>query len=125
MTDPQTLHELIAAGEGFISPIDPKMNREPAGSLLLGRAAAIRNAQHAAFRQVVRPLLQAIKPALPTLEEILERDLVPRSSEFVHDRQVVAESRTDPSNTGAAYRVELKVVFDLGAINAELGRLSR
>ncbi len=122
MTGQEQLHELTASGEGFIHPIDPKMDREPAGSLLLARAAAIRNATHAALRQVALPLATAIGASAV---ELVERDLVPRSYEFVHDRQVIAESRTDPSAKGAQYRVEVKVVLDLRALQAELDRHRR
>jgi hypothetical protein len=122
MTDKESLYELTVPGEGSIHPIDPRMDREPAGSLLLGRAAAIRNAQHAALRQVALPLATAISPSLA---ELVERELIPRSSEFVHDRQVVSESRTEPSAQGAFYRVELRVVLDLRGLNTELDRLRR
>lgn len=118
----ESLYELTVPGEGRIHPVDPRMDREPAGSVLLARAAAIRCAQHAAVRQVARPLVAAIAPSL---EELVERELVPRSSEFVHDRQVVAESRTAPSARGAEYRVELKVVLDLRALNIYLERFRR
>lgn len=117
MTTP-SLRELIVPGEGYIVPIDPKMDREPAGSLLLARAAAIRNAQHGALRQVIRELA-------PNLEEQAMSELAPRSSELVHDRMVVSETRTDPSDQGAHYRVELRVVLDLSALGAELARLAR
>jgi len=122
MTDKQSLYELTVPGEGWIHPIDPRMDREPAGSLLLARAAAIRNAQHAALRQVALPLATAISSS-PA--DLVERELIPRSSEFVHDRHVVAESRTDPSAEGAYYRVELKVILDLRSLNTELERLRR
>ena len=122
MTDHETLYELTVSGEGTIHPIDPRMDREPAGSLLLARAAAIRGAQQAALRRVATPLAAAISRA-PA--ELVERELMPRSSEFVHDRQVVAESRTEPSSEGAFYRVELRVVLDLRALSSELDRLRR
>ena len=122
MTNDESLVELTAAGEGFISPIDPRMQREPAGSLLLGRAGAIRNAQHVALRQVIKNAIPALTPAL---EELVDRELMPRSSEFVHDRHVLAESRTEPSEQGATYRVELRVVFDMRTLTPELERLRR
>jgi len=122
MTGGETLHELTAAGEGPIHPIDPRMDREPAGSLLLARAAAIRNATREALRQVAVPLAAQIGP---TVVELVERDLVPRSTDFVHHRQILAESRTDPSPQGAQYRVEILVVLDLRALHIELARLRR
>lgn len=122
MTTDDALYELTTSGEGYIQPIDPRMDREPAGSLLLARAAAIRNAQHAAVRQAAGSRAAAGDPALA---ERVERELLPRSGELVHDRQVVAESRTDPSPEGAHYRVELRVVVDLRALDRELDRLRR
>src|SRR5215510_7864493 len=110
MTDNESFHELTVSDEGWMHPIDPRMNREPAGSLLLARAAAIRNAQNAALREVALPLAAAISPSLA---ELVERELVPRSSEFVHDRQVITESRTEPSDGGSFYRAQLTVVLDL------------
>ena len=122
MTGEKQLHELTVCGEGPIHPIDPRMDREPAGSLLLARAAAIRNATREALRQVAVPLAARIGPAVV---ELIERDLVPRTTEFVHHRQILAESRTDPSAQGAIYRVEVKVVLDLGALHTELDRHRR
>jgi len=122
MTDQQQLQKLTVSGEGYIHPIDPVMDREPAGSLLLARAAAIRNATQAALRQAAAPLAAAIGASAV---EVIERDLVPRSYEFVHDRQVVGESRTEPSAKGAQYRVEVVVVVDLRALQAELDRHRR
>jgi hypothetical protein len=122
MTGQEQLHELTVSGEGAIHPIDPRMEREPAGSLLLARAAAIRNATREALRQVAVPLAARIGPAVV---ELVERDLVPRTTEFVHHRQILAESRTDPSAQGAIYRVEVRVVLDLGALHTELDRHRR
>jgi hypothetical protein len=122
MTDNESFHELTVSDKGWMHPIDPRMNREPAGSLLLARAAAIRNAQNAALRQVALPLATTISPSFA---ELVERELVPRSSEFVHDRQVVTESRTEPSAEGAFYRVQLRVVLDLRRLHTELDRLRR
>lgn len=122
MTGEENLRELTVAGEGPIHPIDPRMDREPAGSLLLARAAAIRNATREAVRQVAVPLAEQIGPAVV---EQVERDLVPRSTDFVHHRRILAESRTDPSPQGALYRVEILVVLDLRVLNNELDRLRR
>jgi hypothetical protein len=122
MTGQEQLQELTTSGEGYIHPIDPVMDREPAGALLLARAAAIRNATQAALRQVAAPLAAAIGPSAA---DAIERELVPRSYEFVHHRQVIAESRTDPSDKGAQYRVEVVVAIDLRALQAELVRHRR
>lgn len=121
MTTTEPLVELIATGEGTIAPIDPRMDREPAGSLLLGRAGAIRNAQYAALRQVIK----ANVTTNAAIDEAVERELIPRSSEFVFDRMVVSETRTDPSDKGATYRVEMKVVIDMRVLSPELDRLRR
>jgi formaldehyde-activating enzyme involved in methanogenesis len=122
MTSDEALYELTAPGEGYTHPVDPRMNREPAGSLLLARAAAIRNAQEAALKKVAGPLIEAINPALVAA---VEREILPRSSEFVHDRMVVAESRTETADQRGLYRVELRVVFDLRALKSELERFRR
>jgi hypothetical protein len=122
MTSNENLVELTTSGEGFVAPIDPRMDREPAGSLLLARAGAIRTATQNALREVMLPKIKAINPAL---EEVFERDFIPRSLELVYHRLVIDETRTDPSDKGATYTVQLQVVFDMNVINAELDRLRR
>jgi hypothetical protein len=70
-------------------------------------------------------MLPKVKAINPALEEVFERDYIPRSAELVYHRMVIDETRTDPSDKGATYSVKLQVVIDMNVINSELDRLRR
>jgi hypothetical protein len=106
-------------GRGQFHAVDPRTGREPAGSSLLARDSAVRQAQETAFRAAVAALLAGAGHGAPRrgerIDEFVERDLVPRSRDFIERRWVVEESRDD-----AFYLVTMSVVFDTAAIGRAL-----
>jgi hypothetical protein len=111
---------LTGKGRGQFHKIDPRTGREPAGSSLLARGSAIRQAQEAALRQAIAKLAAQGKPGWSggdgeRLDEFIERTLVPRTSDFIERRWVIDESRDD-----RFYFVTLNVVFDTPALSEAL-----
>jgi hypothetical protein len=113
-----------AEGRGKFHDIDPRTGREPAGSGLLARAAAVRQAQESALRQAIawlapRSTAPWTRAAGPALDLFIGRELVPGIFDLIERRMVVKESRDEPY-----YSVTLEVVFDMSAVDDALGRFN-
>jgi hypothetical protein len=122
-TEP-TEHAVTGDGRGQFHKVDPRTGREPAGSSLLARDLAVRQAQEAAFRKTIASLAAQGNPGWARgdserLDEFIERNLVPRVRDFIERRWVVEESRNDKF-----YFVTLKVVFDSSALNEVLEKFN-
>jgi len=112
-----------ADGSGQFHEIDPRTGREPAGSGLLARAAAVRQAQEAALRKAVAALVtrgtaRPVHLAGGQLDAFVEREMVPRIFDLIERRVVIDESRDDKT-----YFVTMSVVFDMPAVNEALAEL--
>jgi hypothetical protein len=113
---------LTGKGRGQLHPIDPRTGRDPAGSSLLARGSAVRQAQEAAMRQAIARLAaegRAGEGNVERLDEFIERELLPRTADFIERRWVIGEGRDE-----RFYFVTLNVVFDTAALSAALTRFN-
>lgn len=123
VNDPE--RALTGKGRGQFHKIDPRTGREPAGSSLLARGSAVRQAQEAALREAIANLVTSGKVGCTEgdnerLDEFIERELVSRVYDFIERRWVIDESRND-----RFYFVTLNVIFDTARLSEALGKFNR
>jgi hypothetical protein len=111
---------LTGQGRGQFHETDPRTGREPAGSGLLARAAAVRQAQEGALAQAVTGLAAQstsawARASAERLDRFVAGEIVPRIFDFIDRRMVTSESRDD-----RFYSVTLEVIFDIPALNDAL-----
>jgi hypothetical protein len=116
---------LTAEGRGQFHEIDPRTGREPAGSGLLARAAAVRQAQESALKKAVANLAAMSTAGWARAGDkraaaFVEREIVPRIFDLIERRVVLSESRDDKF-----YFVRLGVIFDTSALTKALDKFNR
>jgi hypothetical protein len=120
----QAKQAVTGNGRGQFHKIDPRTGREPAGSSLLARDSAVRQAQEMALKKTIASLAAQGSPGWARgdserLDEFIERNLVPRVRDFIERRWVVEESRDDK-----LYFVTLSVVFNRSALSEVLEKFN-
>ncbi len=116
---------LTADGRGRFHEIDPRTGREPAGSGLLARAAAVRQAQEDALKKAVTNLATNstagwARAGDKRVAAFVEREIVPHIFDFIERRVVLNESRDDEF-----YFITLGVIFDTSALTKALDKFNR